>query len=881
MINSETQNSPKLSVIVIAYNNELYIEEALESLDQQTFSEMEVVVVNDLSTDNTGQLIEDFIKDKPNFKVVHHKENSGGCSKPRNTGIANSTGEYIMFLDGDDWYTIDACGKMVAAIEKTDSDFVAGQAIRTNNYNIWYHGLIYSKERININIREFKPLLFDSLSVNKIYKRSFLDKHKLRFPEGIHYEDVVFTGKAYFLADSVSVIPEPIYYWRVVEDADVKSISNRRYEFENFRNRITSHRYYDEFLKDIGAVNYQEHKNNRFLKHDLKLYTNDYLLFDEEYRLKFHELIYEYLHEVMDEYAFIRFPEKERIMNYLLYIGDRDAFEDYVAYINGLPTKSNRIYNIGNEYFFKTSKTEGVNKKFLKIGEPEISYTINHISLESNTFSFRSKVEVPSISINEITYFWRLRNRQTGEVIHSQKVDKDHFSFNLKEVSPGNYYLSLFLTHQGNLFKKLIKNSQIDYLPNIKTNDSSISKSIFINHKNSFAIKVTSHSKIQKIKWKLRNNEVTEKFNETFNQNLKKLVNKLPLRSKWVFFESHMGKQYSDNPKYIYEEMFKTGKKLKYIWGFQNPENIEIPGPAKKVKKDSLKYYYYLNRSKYWIDNQGLANLAKKKKQQIYLQTWHGTPLKMMGYDQKKQLTKKEVSRLKRHTNSWDYFITTNQYSTNIFRRAFRYTGNIIETGYPRNDVLINNPKETGTKVRNYFDLRESQKVVLYSPTFREWDRNSFQNVLRDVNFLSENVSENTVVILRLHYLLSDKLDQFNLPENIINASSYEDIQELYLISNILITDYSSAMFDYALLKRPIIFYCYDLEEYKYKRGLYFELAKKAPGPVCRAIEEVVDYIEYPDKFMEFEQDYNDFLNEFGSVEEGHATSRVIKKVFE
>src|SRR5690606_13985738 len=157
--------------------NELYIEEALESLNEQSFQDMEVVVVNDASTDKTGEIIDRYIADKPKFKAIHLEKNSGGCSVPRNTGIENSSGKYLMFLDGDDWYAKDACEKMVAAIKLTDSDFVSGQAIRTNNYEIWYYRQIYSTERININVREFTELLFDSLSVNKIYKRSFLNKH--------------------------------------------------------------------------------------------------------------------------------------------------------------------------------------------------------------------------------------------------------------------------------------------------------------------------------------------------------------------------------------------------------------------------------------------------------------------------------------------------------------------------------------------------------------------------------------------------------------------------------------------------------------------------------------------------------------------------------
>jgi len=270
---------------------------------------------------------------------------------------------------------------MVAAIERTGSDIVAGQVVRTNTYEVWYYNQIYSRERTNINIREFSELIFDSLSVNKIYRRSFLDKHHLRFPEGIHYEDIVFTGKAYFLADSISIIPEPVYYWRVVENAKVKSITNRRLDFDNFKNRITAHRMLDQFLRENGDVIYQANKNNKFLRHDLKLYVNDYPLFDEKYKNRFHELIYEYMHEVMNKYEFLKLGENDRIMYYLLYIDDREAFQDYVAYIKGRPTSVNRIYCIGNTYYFNSFKSNKNERKFLEISQPKVSLQLKDIKL--------------------------------------------------------------------------------------------------------------------------------------------------------------------------------------------------------------------------------------------------------------------------------------------------------------------------------------------------------------------------------------------------------------------------------------------------------------------------------------------------------------------
>src|SRR5690606_7135001 len=149
-----------------------------------------------------------------------------------------------------------------------------------------------------------------------------------------------------------------------------------------------------------------------------------------------------------------------------------------------------------------------------------------------------------------------------------------------------------------------------------------------------------------------------------------------------------------------------------------------------------------------------------------------------------------------------------------------------------------------------------------------------------DVQYLSKEVGDNTVLVLRLHYLLSDKISQFELPSNILDASNYQDIQELYLLADMLITDYSSVMFDYALLKRPILLYCYDLDEYITRRGMYFDFAEKAPGPVCKTIEELIKYIKQPEKLAEYADSLERFVEEFGSLEDGKASAKVIETVF-
>ncbi|MYL47792.1 glycosyltransferase [Virgibacillus halodenitrificans] len=879
------EQKPKLSVVVIAFNNELYIEEALESLNEQTYKDMEIVVVNDFSSDKTGEIINDYIADKPQFKAIHLNENSGGCSVPRNTGILNTTGDYIMFLDGDDWYTPKACEKMVEAITRTDSDFVAGQVIRTNNYEIWYHKQIYSKERININVREFTMLLFDSLSVNKIYKRSFLDKNKLSFPEGIHYEDIVFTGKAYFLADSISIIPEPIYYWRVVEDSEVKSITNRRDDFVNFKNRIISHRMFDEFLFNNGDYIYQAPKNNKFLRHDLKLYLNDYPDFNDEYKTKFFNLSHQYLTEVMDKYEFLKLPTDEKILYYFIYINDKKAFDEYVLYRNNDRTTQNRVLIEEGNYYFKPSFWYENDKKFVLMNPPIINYSIQNCEFKNNNLSFYGQAHLNSVNKSEFNFYWILKNKYSKENIRSEFINGKN-TFNLDGLSYGDYNFFLVVNHYGVKRNILVKYSEVSGNINLNLKSKKSFLSLLVSSKDSLLLRVRPQRVFSKIKWEIdKRRYINKSISNTkksmvLEKLIKNLIRKLPVSSKLVIFESHMGKQYSDSPKYIYQRMINDNLKYKYIWSFENPFKIDLPGNPKKVKRGSLKHFYYLNRAKYWVDNQGIAHMANKKRNQIYLQTWHGTPLKKMGYDQENQLNNKALARLSKQVNSWDFFVSPNAYSTEIFKKAFRYPGEILQTGYPRNDILLNYTKNDASKIRDILKLPVDKNIVLFAPTFRDWKTNSVESILADVKEISENTNDDSVILLRLHYLLAEKLKDFPMPSNVRDVSDYDDIQELFIVTDILITDYSSLMFDFSVLCRPIILYCYDWSEYAAKRGVYFNLEKNAPGPFCYNVEQIISFLQNPSLLKDYSGDLKNFRSKFSRLENGESSLDVIKKVF-
>lgn len=365
---------------------------------------------------------------------------------------------------------------------------------------------------------------------------------------------------------------------------------------------------------------------------------------------------------------------------------------------------------------------------------------------------------------------------------------------------------------------------------------------------------------------------------------------RLRQQKKWVFFESFGGKGYSDSPKYIYEYMMQHKEGYEFIWSVNDLQNI--PGPAKQVRRSSLKYYYYLARAKYWVSNARMPNKLYKPKNKVYLQTWHGTPLKKLAGDMDNVLMPgTNPATYKRNfsneTAKWDYLIAPNAYSSEIFRRAFWFNNTMLEVGYPRNDVLYNLDDEENIRaLKAKMKLPQDKKVVLYAPTWRDdeyYEVGSYRFDLKlELDRMQRELGDEYVVVLRMHYLIATNMDISAYEGFAYDFSSYGDISELYLVSDVLITDYSSVFFDYANLRRPILFYTYDIDKYRDQlRGFYLDMETEVPGPLLTTTEEVIDSLTNLPALNEAYKDrYETFYNRFCAWDDGTVSERVVKSVF-
>lgn len=370
------------------------------------------------------------------------------------------------------------------------------------------------------------------------------------------------------------------------------------------------------------------------------------------------------------------------------------------------------------------------------------------------------------------------------------------------------------------------------------------------------------------------------------------IFKKLPVKKNWILFESFFGKSYSDSPKYLYEYLQNTyGDEYRYIWILNGKsESLEKTGKHTVCKMNSLRYMYYTARCGYRIFNVRQAGWCKKRPGVVFLETWHGTPLKKLAFDLDDLFSTNQ--RLKQvfyeQGKEWDYLTSANPFSTETFSRCFGVEKEkILEYGYPRNDILYaENKDEIAVQVKKELGIPEGKRVILYAPTWRDnqmYRRGEYKFTLAmDLDRMQKEFGADSVILLRTHYYIADMLDFSQYEGFVFNASQYEDVSRLYLASDLCITDYSSVFFDYANLKRPLLFFAYDYDAYADEiRGLYIDMEKELPGPILRTNEELVHALHHMDEIEEqYKQRYAEFYDRFCCVDDGHACERTVNTMF-
>ncbi len=364
-----------------------------------------------------------------------------------------------------------------------------------------------------------------------------------------------------------------------------------------------------------------------------------------------------------------------------------------------------------------------------------------------------------------------------------------------------------------------------------------------------------------------------------------------------ILFEAFGGRRYADSVRAVYEELLSDEqyRSFYFVWAFSEPEKHKYllsNHHTILVRKGSRDYLHYCATCRYWINNVTVADYLKPSREHIYIETWHGTPLKRLGCDiqtdsDPRQSRRRMHRRYRKKGKKVTWFPSPSDYYTDRLISAFGLDDSqrkrFVTTGYPRNDRLFHYNEEDVASIREKLQIPEGKTVILYTPTWRDSAVNEQGQFALpagiDIPVLMSCLSDDYILLFRAHHQIRTCRELKDC-RNVIDVSSWEDPNDLYIVSDMMVTDYSSTMFDYANLKRPMIFHMFDLEDYKdHVRGFYLP-PEELPGPITHSPEELASAIERQRKSFQYDEKYKNFNKKYNHYEDGNAARRVIDACF-
>jgi len=394
-----------------------------------------------------------------------------------------------------------------------------------------------------------------------------------------------------------------------------------------------------------------------------------------------------------------------------------------------------------------------------------------------------------------------------------------------------------------------------------------------------FARRLVRFGRVLKKKSLRRAKQVAKNVRQGLYLGYYHLQRRLPIDQQLALYAAYC------NPAAIAAKAAELAPGVRAVWVVGRARVRSLPPGTDYVIAGSLKYFKAVARARYLFNNVNWPNRVGKRPGTTHVMTHHGTPLKMMGLDQADHPAStrdQDFAAQMRRADKWDFSITANAHTTIAWERAYPCRHETLEVGYPRNDRLALATAEDKAGVREKLGLGPDQRVVLYTPTHREWLPVG-QQVL-EVEELAEQLGPETVLLVRAHYFYVPAAAAGKGPTRrgrIVDVSAYPTVEDLYLAADVMLTDYSSAMFDFAVLDRPLVIYAPDWPVYRELRGTYFDLLAEPPGAVATTYAELVDVFRtgaFSGSAATAARAA--FRAKFCYLDDGGAAERVVRRVF-
>jgi CDP-glycerol glycerophosphotransferase len=370
------------------------------------------------------------------------------------------------------------------------------------------------------------------------------------------------------------------------------------------------------------------------------------------------------------------------------------------------------------------------------------------------------------------------------------------------------------------------------------------------------------------------------------------------LDEKLAVYAAYWYRGFACNPAAVYLKARELCPSVRGVWVIARRDQAgALPDGVPYVVENTPAYFKAMATAKYLVNNVNFPHTTSKRPGSVHVQTQHGTPVKKLGLDLRghpEAAAGMDFDRLLEHVARWDYLVSPNPHSTMAFTGAYPGRYEVLESGYPRADRLVTSPPSESAAMRQRFGIPPEHTAILYAPTHRE--QHAGLPALLDLPRFAEALGGRYTVLVRQHYFYADggdcgdggdsgdgRADRAPGPERarIVDVSGHPSVEDLCLAADMLVTDYSSLMFDYAALDRPVVIFAPDWEEYRRVRGVYFDLTAEPPGVVTTVQEHLAEVIRTGEAAgADAAKARAAFRNRFCPYDDGHAAERVVRRVF-
>ncbi|MFE6159357.1 CDP-glycerol glycerophosphotransferase family protein [Streptomyces sp. NPDC056486] len=914
-----------VSCVVVAGPDTDALEQSVRSVLDQTMGNVEAVVVDPGADGPARAAAQALAADQPHRVRLVRAPSPMSVGASRNLGLDAARGRYVIVLGDGELLERHACRNLFDAARTTGADLVAGRWTRLTaggkkERGPGWHPQLHARTRSVENLADVPELVArDSLVTGFCVRRDFLRTARLRYAEDLAHSEVLFGVEAAVGARGITLVPNLITTHRAEPDPARETPA-----IAEANDRVAG------LLITLGRLDLCDRRERAFLVDHVLPCARTFPQLTAEARRRATAGLAPHLEGRVDTRALDALEPVERVCVRLLAECDTDGVLA-AAYALGRPgTVVSELTEWEGKVYWRAHGLDDprvrevldvseLGHQHRTLGEVRLLNRLTRCGVEGGKAVLEGQVVLPGGLVPDrppLTAWLDVRVRGTGRRGFRVPVEEVHYDGGavvwratvgltapLRDVGirdrPWEPQLQLGAGGQDITTELVAEQETVGTGHGLTvTGTNRLELRLAPRHRAARTARAALHyathfRPARKVRLRLR--ALRKRWGRLSGKAFKvrvyrRVLRRLPVSKGSVVFESHTGKCYGDSPRAVHQEILDRGLRLRCVWSY-GASAEGFPDSARLVPRWSWRYLWALGRAEFWIDNQGFPHALAKPRHTTYLQTWHGSAYKRMGFDEARLKTQNapQRERLQEAVDRFDHFLVRSEHDVNTLARAYGIADErLLRCGYPRNDSLVaarardeSSGRFPRPSVAAELGIPDHKTVVLYAPTFRGLPSgNKPVRLPLDVRGFADRFGDTHVLLVRAHYMEAASLPACP-PGTVADVSAHHDVSELLCLADVLVTDYSSIMFDFALLDRPLVHFAPDLDAYAAERGSYFALRDDAGGPVVETEEELLRVLAtLKQTDGAWAEARRAFAVRFGAYDQGRAAAGVVDALF-